>query len=182
MFASQNVGLTNGVFCAYDSDAYTSALLAGQKASQVLKGTSPQEIGVTESKQGFIYDYKQLDFFYVDPDKVASSGIIVNEPYWEKYKFLFILLYPSILALLVVSVVWLMRVNRRESKRRIQAQTRLLVQNKLVEQRNEFDNIFHSIRDGVITYDTDLHIHFTNSSLLKMLHLPSEAGGRVYEG
>ena len=181
VFASQNVGLTNGVFCAYDSDAYTSALLAGQKASQVLKGTSPQEIGVTESKQGFIYDYKQLDFFYVDPDKVASSGIIVNEPYWEKYKFLFILLYPSILAL-VVSVVWLMRVNRRESKRRIQAQTRLLVQNKLVEQRNEFDNIFHSIRDGVITYDTDLHIHFTNSSLLKMLHLPSEAGGRVYEG
>ena len=180
VFASQNVGLTNGVFCAYDSDAYTSALLAGQKASQVLKGTSPQEIGVTESKQGFIYDYKQLDFFYVDPDKVASSGII--EPYWEKYKFLFILLYPSILALLVVSVVWLMRVNRRESKRRIQAQTRLLVQNKLVEQRNEFDNIFHSIRDGVITYDTDLHIHFTNSSLLKMLHLPSEAGGRVYEG
>ena len=182
MFASQNVGLTNGVFCAYDSDAYTSALLVGQKASQVLKGTSPQEIGVTESKQGFIYDYKQLDFFYVDPDKVASSGIIVNEPYWEKYKFLFILLYPSILALLVVSVVWLMRVNRRESNRRIQAQTRLLVQNKLVEQRNEFDNIFHSIRDGVITYDTDLHIHFTNSSLLKMLHLPSEAGGRVYEG
>lgn len=182
VFASQNVGLTNGVFCAYDSDAYTSALLAGQKASQVLKGTSPQEIGVTESKQGFIYDYKQLDFFYVDPDKVASSGIIVNEPYWEKYKFLFILLCPSILALLVVSVVWLMRVNRRESKRRIQAQTRLLVQNKLVEQRNEFDNIFHSIRDGVITYDTDLHIHFTNSSLLKMLHLPSEAGGRVYEG
>ncbi|BDW77065.1 hypothetical protein BFINE_28600 [Bacteroides finegoldii DSM 17565] len=38
VFASQNVGLTNGVFCAYDSDAYTSALLAGQKASQVLKG------------------------------------------------------------------------------------------------------------------------------------------------
>ena len=147
-----------------------------------MKGTSPQEIGVTESKQGFIYDYKQLDFFYVDPDKVASSGIIVNEPYWEKYKFLFILLYPSILALLIASIVWLMRVNRRESKRRIQAQTRLLVQNKLVEQRNEFDNIFHSIRDGVITYDTDLHIHFTNSSLLKMLHLPSEAGGRVYEG
>ena len=49
-----------------------------------------------------------------------------------------------------------MRANRRESKRRIQAQTRLLVQNKLVEQRNEFDNVFHSIRDGVITYDTCL--------------------------
>ncbi|GAA6256540.1 ABC transporter substrate binding protein [Bacteroides sp. f07] len=183
VFSSQNVGLTNGVFCAYDSDAYASALLAGQRASQVLKGTSPLHIGVTEAPQGFIYDYKQLEFFHVNPDKAtAIGGTIVNEPYWEKYKFLFILLYPSILALLIASVVWLMRANRRESKRRVQAQTRLLVQNKLVEQRNEFDNVFHSIRDGVITYDTDLHIHFTNRSLLRMLHLPYESGGRFYEG
>ena len=74
-----------------------------------------------------------------------------------------------------------MRANRRESKRRIRAQTRLLVQNKLVEQRNEFDNVFHSIRDGVITYDTDLHIHFTNRSLLQMLHLPYDSKC-FYEG
>lgn len=183
VFASQNVGLTNGVFCAYDSDAYAAAMMAGQRASQVLKGTSPRELGVTEAEQGFIYDYKQLEFFHVDPKKASTAGgTIVNEPYWEKYKFLFILLYPSILALLIASIVWLMRANRRESKRRMQAQTRLLVQNKLVEQRNEFDNVFHSIRDGVITYDTDLHIHFTNRSLLNMLHLPSESGGRFYEG
>ncbi|MDE6822722.1 ATP-binding protein [Bacteroides acidifaciens] len=183
VFSTQIVGLTNGVFCAYDSDAYASAFMAGQRASQVLKGTSPLSIGVTQAEQGFIYDYKQLEFFHVDPDKATTAGgIIVNEPYWEKYKFLFILLYPSILALLIASIVWLMRANRRESKRRIQVQTRLLVQNKLVEQRNEFDNVFHSIRDGVITYDTDLHIHFTNRSLLRMLHLPYESGGRFYEG
>jgi len=163
VFSTQNIGLTNGVFCAYDSDAYTSALAAGQRASKVLKGTSPLKLGVTEAGQGFIYDYKQLEFFHIEPDKaIAAGGIIVNEPYWEKYKFLFILLYPSILALLIASIVWLICANRRESKRRMQAQTRLLVQNKLVEQRNEFDNVFHSIRDGVITYDTDLHIHFTN--------------------
>ena len=112
--------------------------------------------GHTEIPQGFIYDYKQLEFFHVNPDKIGSKGTVVNEPYWEKYKLLFILLYPSILALLIASIVWLMRVNRREAKRRVQAQTRLLVQNKMVEQRNEFDNVFHSIRDGVITYDTDL--------------------------
>ena len=182
VFSSQNVGLMNGVFAAYDADAYTSAVSAATKASRVLKGESPLELGVTETKQGFIFDYKQLDFFHIDPDKVSSSGVIVNRPYWERYKLLFIFLYPSILALLIASIVWLIRVNRREAKRRIHAQTRLLVQNKLVEQRNEFDNIFHSIRDGVITYDTDLHIHFTNRSLLKMLHLPSESGGRNYEG
>lgn len=93
VFSSQNVGLTNGVFGAYDADSYTSALSAAQRAALVLKGTSPQDIGVTEITQGFIYDYKQLDYFHIDPDKVASSGTIVNEPYWEKYKYL---LYCSI--------------------------------------------------------------------------------------
>lgn len=183
VFSTQNVGLTNGVFSAYDNDAANSAFMAAQRASRVLKGASPKDIGVADTPQGFIYDHKQLEFFNVKSDRAtAAGGVIVNEPYWEKYKFLFILLYPSILALLIASIVWLMRVNRRESKRRVQAQTRLLVQNKLVEQRNEFDNVFHSIRDGVITYDTDFHIHFTNHSLLQMLHLPYELGGRLYEG
>lgn len=62
VFSTQNVGLTNGVFGAYDADSYTSASLAAQRAASVLKGTSPRDIGVTEITQGFIFDYKQLDF------------------------------------------------------------------------------------------------------------------------
>ena len=54
VFSSQNVGLTSGVFCAYDCDPYASAFKAAQRASRVLKGTSPKDIGVTEAKQGFI--------------------------------------------------------------------------------------------------------------------------------
>lgn len=182
VFACQNVGLTNGVFCAYDADAYSSARLAAERAALVLKGTFPPGVRVDESEQKFIYDYKQLEFFHVNPDQISSSGVIVNKPYWEQYKLLFVLLYSAILALLISFIVWLIRVNRREAKRRMHTQTRLLVQNRLVEQRNEFDNVFHSIRDGVITYDVDLHIHFTNCSLLQMLHLPCESGGRQYEG
>ncbi|MEY8705966.1 ABC transporter substrate binding protein [Bacteroides faecichinchillae] len=182
VFSCQNVGLTNGVFVAYDTDAFASAHLAAQRASQVLQGTSPSALGISKLDQEFIYDYRQLEYFHVNQSRIPAGGIIVNQPYWEKYKFLFILFYSSILVLLIGSVVWLVRVNRRESKRRIHAQTRLLVQNKMVEQRNEFDNIFHSIRDGVITYDINLNIHFTNRSLLKMLHLPYDTPARPYEG
>lgn len=182
VFSCQNIGLMNGVFAAYDADSYSSAHKAAKRAALVLNGKSPQDLGIKELEQRFVYDYKQLDFFNVSEDKVAANELIINEPYWEKYKLIVILLYPSVLALLVASVVWLYRLNRRESRRRVHAQTRLLVQNKMVEQRNEFDNIFHSIRDGVITYDTDLHIHFTNRSLLKMLHLPYDSMSRPYEG
>ncbi|MDD3037877.1 ABC transporter substrate binding protein [Bacteroides sp.] len=182
VFSCQNVGLTNGVFVAYDADAFESAHLTAQKASRVLQGESPSSLGTSDLDQEFIHDYRQLEYFHVSQNRIPPGGVIVNQPYWEKYKLLFILLYSSILILLIGSVVWLVRVNRRESRRRVHAQTRLLVQNKLVEQRNEFDNIFHSIRDGVITYDTDLNIHFTNRSLLQMLHLPHETLARPYEG
>jgi PAS domain-containing protein len=40
-----------------------------------------------------------------------------------------------------------------------------------VEQRDEFDKIFCSIRDGLITYDTDLRIHFVNRACLPCLRL-----------
>lgn len=180
-FSCQSLALMNGVFCAYDADAYQSARLAGSRVSRVLKGDIPSELGVTDTPVDFIYDYKQLDFFRVDSKRVAP-GIIVNEPYWEKYQLFFILLYASILALLIFVVVWLVRVNRRESRRRMHAQTRLLVQNRLVAQRDEFDNVFHSIRDGLITYDTDLRIHFTNRALARMLHLPQGDKVRPYEG
>lgn len=71
----------------------------------------------------------------------------------------------------------------REARKRIHAQTRLLVQHRLVEQRDEFDKIFCSIRDGLITYDTDLRIHFVNRALVEMLGLSSDTYmARSYEG
>lgn len=182
-FSCENLALTNGAFGAYDADSYASAHEVGRTAADVLRGKSPSEVGIIESPLKFMYDFKQLVFFKVDPKQASAiGGTIINEPYMEKYRMLYILLYSSILALLVFLIVWLYRINRRESRRRIHAQTRLLIQNRLVAQRDEFDNVFHSIRDGVITYDTDFRIHFTNRSLLKMLHLPKDEATRPYEG
>lgn len=181
-FACQNVALTNGVICLYDVDARSSARQAGEMAAKVLKGTLPSKIGVAEAKQQLYFDYKQLDYFHIQKKKVRTDGVVLNEPYWEKYKWFFIFGYSSAMVLLLSVVVWLVKVNRRESRRRIHAQTRLLVQNKLVEQRNEFDDIFHSIHDGLVTYDTNFYIHFTNRTLLDMLHLSSKGCSRPYEG
>lgn len=181
-FACQNTALTNGVICLYDVEPSNSARNAADVAAKILKGTSPSKIGVIEAKQKLYFDYKQLDFFHVKKKKVGADGIVLNEPYWEKYKWFFILGYSSAMVLLLSIVVWLIKVNRKESRRRIHAQTRLLVQNKLVEQRNEFDDIFHSIHDGLVTFDTNFYIHFTNRSLLNMLHLFPKVGSRPYEG
>lgn len=97
----------------------------------------------------------------MNADKVSDSGIIMNAPLMERYRIWFVLFYSVVVGALVFLVIWLYRLNRHESRRRMHAQTRLLIQNRLVEQRDEFDNIFCSIRDGLITYDTDFRIHLS---------------------
>lgn len=140
-------------------------------------------MGVENLPPAFIYDYKQLKFFNIDPKQVEHRGTIINMPPRERYGWIFILAYSVVLVVLVMLIAWLVRANRRESRHRLHAQTRLLVQDKLVEQRDEFDNIVNSVTGGLITYDTDLRIHFVNNSLRRMLGLnATPEWERAYEG
>lgn len=183
VFAGQSLALTNGVFGVHDMEPYESAYAAGRCAAQVLQGAIPSVVGVIDLPSKMLYDYKQLEFFRVNTDKVSDNGIILNAPLMERYRGWFVLFYSVIVGALIVLVIWLYRLNRHESRRRMHAQTRLLIQNRLVEQRDEFDNIFCSIRDGLITYDTDFRIHFVNRALVLMLELdPDVHTARYYEG
>ncbi len=156
VFTSQNLAMTNGVLCVYDAVPGEDAFAAGRQAASILKGKSPASLEVKDFGGKLLFDYKQLQFFRVDTNRAESKGIILNIPLMERYRVWFILFYSLIVGALVLLVAWLFRANRRESRKRIHAQTRLLIQHRLVEQRDEFDNIFCSIRDGLITYDTDL--------------------------
>ncbi len=184
VFAAQNLALTNGVFCAHDVEPVESTCEAGKLAARILRGkTTPSAAGIVNLEGKFQYDYKQLAFFHVNSRLVENHGIIMNIPFSERYGTWIVILYLIVVVALIILVIRLIRSNRRKARRYIQAQMRLLMQSKLVEQRNEFDDIFYSIRDGLISYDTDLRIHFINSSLMKMLGLSSGVhAARAYEG
>lgn len=183
-FSVNSSALMQGGFGVLAPYAYEDARKVAKMASQILQGAEPASIEINESKNQFTYDYKQLQFFHVNKDRIPKNGVIINEPYMEKYGIWFALLYALIIGLLISIVMRLVVANRRESRRRMQAQTKLLIQERLVAQRNEFDNVFHSIRDMVVTYDEDLRIHFVNHVLLKELELPinAERTPRPYEG
>lgn len=183
VFANQNLAMTSGVLCVYDVEPAADTYAAGKQAAGILKGLSPSSFGVSDLTGKLLFDYKQLDFFHVDAGSVTKRGTTLNIPLIERYRVLFILLYSVVVGALALLVVWLYRSKRRESRRRIHAQTRLLIQQRLVEQRDEFDKIFCSIREGLVTYDTDMRIHFVNRALAEMLGLPSETyTARSYEG
>lgn len=184
-FTVSGSALLNGVFCTVSPNMYEDARRAGNLASRILNGASPSSIPVVESEYELTFDYLQLKFFGVKKEMLPRNSIVINEPYMERYGGLILLFYALVIGLLVFIVVRLVVVNRRESRRRMHAQTKLLIQDRLVSQRNEFDNIFHSIRDAVITYDTDFKIHFINKTTVEMLHLAekaSDSSSRPYEG
>jgi signal transduction histidine kinase/ABC-type uncharacterized transport system substrate-binding protein len=183
IFAGQVVALTNGVFCVDDASPYQSTYDAGKMVAQIISGVSPEELGVQNEPGVLTYDYKQLMFFNISPDKVAKGDLILDMPTTVKYRTWIIIAYIVVFGGMIVLFIWLNRMRRREVRRRTYAQTRLLVQNRLVEQRNEFDNIFNSLNDGLVTYDTNLHVHFINRIMFEMIGLdPTTSQSRDFEG
>ena len=180
-FTCQNISLTNGVLCAYDAQQSQMAYHVGVQAAKILKGNPSSVFGVKDAESDFNYDYKQLDYFGVNKRSI-NKGVIMNEPYWEKYRILFVLLNTILIILLITVIIALIRLNKKESLKRVYTHNRLLEQNYLVNQRNELDDLFQSINNALVAYDTNCKIRFVNKALLRMLKISHDRGVRTFEG
>ncbi len=171
-----------GAVASFGTNPFEFARLAALRGAEILQGASASSFEITPSEVFQVFDYTLLQQYGISKEELPEGSIVINEPYYDKYPVIFILVLGVLSSILVFIVCRLILSNRREYRQRIQVQARLQVQEELVEQRNEFDHIFHSIRDGLITFDTDFRIHYTNRALHQMLKLPDANVVRPYEG
>ena len=179
IYAFQNLAVSSGSLCAYDMKPYDMGFRAGLMAAQVLNGANPADLGIKDSKGMFLYNFKAMNQFGLSRSVVEKQGTIFGASWVELYQRWLIAGAVALFLIIVSIILWLVRLNRRESRRREEMQTRLMVQEQLVKQRNEFNHIFCSFRDGLVTYGTDMGLHFINPAMLRMLALPMDES---YEG
>lgn len=182
VYACEQMAVCNGVMASYDAEYYDVVSEAGRFAGRIFRGATPKALGIVNMEGIMLYDKKQMDYFGVNGSKLAVSSKIVNQTFYERNAMMLWVVIVSVIALMALLVFWLYRVNKNETSKRIEAQARLDLQQQLIEQRNEFNNVFSSIHDGLITYDPGLHIGYINRSLLQMLGLPTNFPEKKYKG
>jgi len=174
--------LGQGAITSFGANPFGFSRLAALRGAEILKGASPSSFGILSSEVFQVFDADLLHQFGISKEDLPAGSVVINEHYYDKYPVIFVFVLAVLSSVLIFIVCRLVLTNRREYRHRIQAQARLQLQEELVAQRNEFDHIFHSMRDGLITFDTEFRIHYTNLALHRMLKLPDETVGRPYEG
>jgi len=182
VFACEQLAICNGVLAAYDAEYYDIVAEAGRFVGRIFRGVSPKVLGVVNMESIMLYDKKQLNYFGIKESNLGGASKVINQTFYEQNAVLLWMAVAVVMVLMTLLVIWLYRLNKKETSKRIEAQTRLSLQQQLIEQRNEFNNIFSSIHDGLITYDPGLHIGYINRSLLKMLGLPTNLSEKNYKG
>ncbi len=108
-------GVGDGLLGGYMLSYTAQAKMAAQMALDVLNGVSIESIPiVTESPNKYIIDYKIMQKFDLDMEKLPKDTILINSPkvFWEKYKELTIPL-SIILGLILLVFFFLIFENRK---------------------------------------------------------------------
>lgn len=168
--AVEQTAFTQGTFAVLDVDPLEITGQVAMMASNILSGkVQVDTLTLSKVAPQLLFDYKQLEFFHIDSTQVASLGTVLNRPFWDQYGKTIVFIAIVFFILLIVVILWLIRQTLHDRKERELASTRMLIQQSLIAQRDEFYNILHSMRDYLITYDLSPNIHFVNHSFRELL-------------
>lgn len=171
-FTNEAIALRNGAYAALSPDPYQFGLDVGDLAVDYLNHKIiPQTYGIRPyGKDIMQFDYKQLMFFHTPYEDIKKEGKVVNFNYYTKYhdqiiaSIIILLIAFSVMIVLII-ISW-----RKQQRVRLALLLKEEVSKKLFSQKEEFDNILHSMSDCLATYSIDKRLHYVNYSLRKLIN------------
>lgn len=167
-FMVNNEGFGDARIGGYMTQSYDNGYTAANIASLVLTGTPISSIPVQISIQKPVFNWNQLLRWHIPLEKLPPNSIIQNMPLMERYKDLifFVILFAS--AFIVVLILWLIYIYKKERSHK------KLAQNLLLNKREELDVTMRSIRESVISIDKNHRIFTINRAAMESLKLKKD--------
>ena len=122
---NEGFGLGHGILGGYITpieEQYKSSVKA---VSNILKGKKRQGTPVVEASKFYMADWKELERWHIPLNKLPEDCRIINMPFAERYKTHLIILGCILATSIIVVILSLLRLYRRENKNKQQAQESL---------------------------------------------------------
>ncbi|MDL2208151.1 PAS domain-containing protein [Parabacteroides sp. OttesenSCG-928-O15] len=169
-----NEGFGDGRIGGYMTPPYEQTYEAMETGVELMRGAAPGNYPITASAQVPVFDWEQLQYWNIPPERLPENSILLNMPFREKY-FREIIISGVILFLLIaLFVINMVRLYRQESGHRNR------VRRKLQKEQKELEITLDSLSEGVVSIDREGRIFSINQAALKRLGLEEE--GNTYIG
>lgn len=181
--ASESVG--NGAFAAYAPKPSKEAKEVGKLVSGILNGEiNPRVREIEQSHSAMMFDYKQIDYFNISYEKATNYGEILHRSFYEEYKLVILITSAILSVVTVLLVIILLRSWRKGLRQKRDIILNEQINESLQEQRAIYDDMYHSMTECIIIYNTNYQVNFINKSLKNLLFETNDStiNGREYFG
>ncbi len=148
-------GIVGGYMAAFEDQAHEAI----RQVADLLRGDSLTGIPqMQQSKKSYLFDYKVLDKWEIDPGLLPNSAVILNMPFAVRYKFILTVLAIFISALLAALFIYQRRQYRKEARYKKEAQEKLRQEKAFLSFALESGNIFaFRYRDDIFEFDNEFY-------------------------
>ncbi len=181
--AAESIG--NGALAACAPDPYVEARETGKLVVAILNGeVNPRVRDMEQSKANMMFDYKQLNYFDISYKEAIKYGKVYHRGFYEKYQSVIYIVGVTLIIITFFLVFFLVEAWKKAQKQKRDLVLNEHIKDSLYKQRASYDDMYHSMTDCIITYDTSYHVNFVNKSLKNLLFETEDsiADGREYTG
>ncbi len=125
---------------------------------RIINGEKISKLPIKESKKNYVLDWAVLNRWNIPVGRVPDEFEIVNMPFYIKYQTEAIISFSIFTISVIILVIYLLFLYRREAKRKRQAQSNLWEEKEFLSLALEGGNIFawrYNRENGEFTFDNE---------------------------
>lgn len=160
---NEMIGYNYGVVGGYVTTQEEQTTLAANRIANILKGSAVSSFPqITETHKKYVFDYKILDQWEINPNKLPSESLIINIPFYVRYEFYIICIAVLLGIVLTLIIIYQRILYKRETNRKKEIQENLKREKEFLSFALESGNIYaFRYKNGIFYFDKEFY-HYLN--------------------